>query len=231
MKNICFDPETGKVHPALIAAGLNLSKRPRHFFRNPLIAGKQDVISQDVYDTFTTAAGGTVTTQLMFQVPLGGSKTLAETNMTQNGTLPNPQRLFLESIACIIRNDAIPSDAISFLYNCTGELKVGQKVYWTGPLVKLPAQFGVNVPSVAALGADGSKPAANLISVVSQNGIPDARNAFVLDNPFFIEQGEPILFTVVPQHTVTLAADNASIPGTGITCQICLLGQLYRAVQ
>lgn len=218
-----------KVHPSLIAAGLNLAKQPIRRYRNPYIQGKQDVISQDMYDTLTVAASGTfASTNFFFQQSVGGTKTFAETNMTQNGSLPNPNRLFLESIACVVNNNVIPTDLINVLMNCTGELKIGNKVYWFGPLIKLPAQFGVNVPSVAQV---GTAAAGSSIAVYAQNGVADTRNAFVLDNPFFIEQGDPILFTVVPQHTVTLAANNAQIPGTGITIQICLIGQLYRGVQ
>src|SRR5579885_2996367 len=61
---------------------------------NPVIEGKADVITQPIYDSFSIAANTAVTKQTLFQVPIGqAAKTIANTNMTQAGILPNPQKL------------------------------------------------------------------------------------------------------------------------------------------
>src|SRR5438270_75794 len=54
---------------------------------NPGIANLDEWIDAYLYDSFTVAANTAFTKQTLFQTPIGGTKTVASTNLRQNGKL------------------------------------------------------------------------------------------------------------------------------------------------
>ena len=229
-------PYTNKglmVDPAIIARAVKIERSRRPALRNPQVAGMQDIISQDIYDTAVFAQGATLPTVTpMFSTPQSGTKANTLTNMTQASQLQAPWRLWLEAIAIIFKNDVIPEDAINVGYNVLGQLVIGTKEMWSGVLAKIGAGCGVTVPAAALTsGQTAAAAAASRIIYTTSNGVPVASNLFVLDRPFMIESQEQIRFNLLPNGTVTLQANTAVFYGTGITIQVCLHGQLYRQVQ
>lgn len=76
------------------------------------IQGKIEIIRQPMYDRLIYPTAG-LNTLTFFAVPVGNgntsepvaaaaTKTLADTNMTQNGQLPSPQAFWLEDIQCFV---------------------------------------------------------------------------------------------------------------------------------
>lgn len=220
--------------PSIIANAVRIARRERPVMKNPQVAGMQDIITQDIFDTAVFAAGATLPPNTpMFTVPASATKADTLTNMTQASQLQAPWRLWLEAIAIIFKNDIAPDDAFNIGYNVLGQLVIGTKEMWRGILVKAGAGCGVTVPSVALIsGQTAAAAAANKLIYTTSNGVPVAANVLVLDRPFMIEQNEQIRFNLQPGGTVTLtAAGPAPAFGTGATIQVCLHGQLYRQVQ
>src|ERR1051326_395995 len=78
-------------------SGSNFGKRPK--CSNPSVGGIEDLITQPKYDSVSFAAGAAFAAQTLFQTIKGqAGKTLAQTNMTLAGALPNPQRLNLRAL-------------------------------------------------------------------------------------------------------------------------------------
>src|ERR1039458_558940 len=95
---------------------------------NPQLAGYEDKISQPKYDSFALAASAAFPQTVMFQVPKGaGGKTLAQTNMTAQGQLQAPERLWLCGIYLVISNNTVATDMINILANVSFTLNVGNK--------------------------------------------------------------------------------------------------------
>src|SRR5690348_10433582 len=115
-------------------------------FSNPTVAGVEDVVNQPIYDSLTAAQGAAFPlTSTFFTSGLTGGKTLAQTNMTLNGVLPAPQRLFVMGYRIYVGNDAAPADLIAWLRNTSNTLTIGKKPYFEGPSFLLSAGCGAVV--------------------------------------------------------------------------------------
>ncbi len=118
--------------------------------------GQEEVIRQSLYDFQAWGASGAGVTQYsFFQVPVGqSSKTKADTNMTNAGMLPNPQKFLVQSLEVFffpggeiarILSAATDidtwSDDIEAFYHGVAylELTIGTKPYLTeAPMVRFP---------------------------------------------------------------------------------------------
>lgn len=198
-------------------------------FENPVMAGVEDVVNQPLYDSFTVAAATqfpNVTT--LFQTPIGGAKTLAQTNMTKNGVLEAPQRAFVQAYRIYVQNDANPTDLINFLTKTSVTLTIGKKPYFEGPAFLLSAGGGAVSYGVAQL---GTAPAGSSPVGLTSNGHPDQRSIFSLTQPYMIEQGEGFSVTSRAETGFSTVAA-ASLPaGTGLNIYFILDTELYRGVQ
>ena len=195
---------------------------------NPVMAGVVDIITQPYYDSFSIAANTAVTKQILFQSPQGqNGRTLNQTNMTQAGFLPNPQRLTVKGLRLYLSNNSVLADVQNFLLNNSFVLTVGKKPMLEVPCLAISAGLGAYYSAIAET---GTAAAGDNISFSTSNGFPDARSFFVLDDPIQIEQGESFNVTINPE--VAWSTQNAGRPvGTGITAYIFLDGELIRGVQ
>jgi hypothetical protein len=207
----------------------NFGKRPRCKMTNPILGGVEDYITQPIYDSVSFAAGAAFAQQTMFQQPRGqAGKTLAQTNMTGPGFLPNPQRLILRALRVFISNNTAPVDMVNMLQNVSIQLILGTKPYFLGFLGLLTAGCGAMVTAAAQL---GTAPAGAAPTFSTSNGQPDQRNVFALNQPITIEQGETIQVILNPDVAFNFAAAGANPPGVGTSLFVILDGDLYRGVQ
>ena len=131
-------------------------------------ADQQDIVWQPLYDKVTYAQAGQ-TSLTFFSNPVGqSSKTLADTNMTLAGQLPNPQSFLVTSIHVELLPPALPgraaaaATAIATNINDIQEvmqsgylqLTIGSKTYvQEGPLGVFPPTYRLD--GLAALAAAG----------------------------------------------------------------------------
>jgi hypothetical protein len=134
---------------------------------NPNRPDSIEGIWQPFYDYQTYAMAGQLQLQF-FQVPQSGTKTLADTNMTNAGMFPNPTAFFCTGImvdfiplnvvsaigAAALRVQANANDAAAVARSGWLELQIGSKVYLTdAPLNKFAANFNAGVDSnISAFG-------------------------------------------------------------------------------
>lgn len=202
--------------------------RPRSRVKNPVVGGIEDYISQPIYDSVSFAAAAAFAQQTMFQAPRGqAGKTLAQTNMTIAGSLPNPQRLILRALRIFISNGTVPSDMFNLLQNVSVTLNIGTKPYFLGFLGLLSAGCGAIVTAASQV---GTAPAGSAPVFSTSNGLPDQRSVFSLNQPITIEQGEPFQVILNPDVAFNFAAAGANPAGVGATIYAILDGDLYRAV-
>lgn len=127
---------------------------------NPNRAGAIESVWQPLYDYQTYALAGQ--TQLsFFQVPVGqSSKTLADTNMVNQGMLAAPQRFFVTGImidftplnvvsaigAAALRVQANANDTAAVARTGYLQFSIGSKTYLTdAPLNKFPPNFNAGI--------------------------------------------------------------------------------------
>ncbi|MBZ5522255.1 MAG: hypothetical protein LAP21_08435 [Acidobacteriia bacterium] len=202
--------------------------QPRSRMQNPVVGGIEDYISQPIYDSVSFAAAAAFAQQTMFQAPRGqAGKTLAQTNMTIAGSLPNPQRLILRALRIFISNSTVPTDMFNLLQNVSVTLNIGTKPYFLGFLGLLSAGCGAMVTAAAQV---GTAPAGSAPLFATSNGLPDQRSVFSLNQPITIEQGEPFQVILNPDVAFNFAAAGANPAGVGATIYAILDGDLYRAV-
>lgn len=150
------------------------------------VLGKIEVIEQPIYDRIVYPTAGIAALQF-FTVPKGAgftsesgavasAKTIADTNMTQNGQLPAPQAFWIDNIQVFVDpgSDATANEYATALPTVfaaaaaatvqTGEndcnailnsgvltLTVGQKPYFVGaPLYTFPPQAGKRINAALA---------------------------------------------------------------------------------
>lgn len=171
------------------------------------------------YDTITIAAGATSgTSQQPFSVPISGTKTKLQTNMTKGNQLPPPQRFLLRSLGFYFTAGTILADQAQFIANCYCEFRIDQKIYHEGLLQFYPAGIGIAGASTRTDEAAWTIGAPTLL----------ARRDFgkysrlIGDNQIFT------LNIIFPTAITATIADNG---GAGINL-ICLMdGILDRSVQ
>lgn len=203
--------------------------RPKARASNPILGGVEDYITQPIYDSASFAAAAAMTQLTMFQQPRGqGGKTLAQTNMTGPGFLPNPQRLILRALRVFTSNNTVITDLVNLLQNVSIQLVLGTKPYFLGFLGLLSAGCGAMVTAASQV---GTAPAGSAPFFSTSNGVPDQRSVMALNQPIMIEQGETIQVILNPDTAFNFAAAGANPAGVGTTLYVILDGDLYRGVQ
>jgi len=199
---------------------------------NPNLGGTIDVITTELYDQLTVNHNTAFPTpSILFQTPKGqGGKTLANTNMTAAGILPNPDRFTIWAIAAHISNNSVPADFANILSLVTLELYINNKWWSQGPCISYPAGRGYKVDAVANVGTvpSGSAP---VYSVT--NGVQDPRAVALLDASITIEQGEQFSVVLTAQtgfNTAQGVGDPTpgNPPGNGATLTVYLIGNRER---
>lgn len=207
-------------------------------------AGEQEVIRQSLYDTLTYGAAGQTSLQF-FQNPKGqGGKTIADTNMEQAGTLPNPKSFLIESIELYflpadapveaVNNDedtdaAAPTfanDVYKVFKSGSLDLFIGSKSYLTEapigrfpPKTRLDVNFGAALAFAQACAADGER------QVVGNY-------ASWCGRPYFLKPAS-ILIPPTQNFSVTLTWPSAvALSSQNDARIVCVLdGYLYRLSQ
>jgi|ERR1041384_690924 hypothetical protein len=162
-----------------------------------------------LYDRQTTAVGtATAATYNFFTIPVGGTKTKADTNLVQGNRIPPPQAFHAMSLGFYFNPKMTLLDIITFQTNYWMEFKIGIKVFLEGPLQYYPAGCGLT-------GFAATNHATTGLLLATSNGDPNvtARRAFP-DFPRTIPQN--VYFGVnVMGTTFTTNASVAAVAGIG----------------
>jgi|GEM_PF-1203902 len=194
---------------------------------NPNIGGVVQSLSYSLYDQVSFAQSAAFTRTILFQSPLGqAGKTLAQTNLSQAGSLPTPQRFTIYKICAHISNNTIPADLQNLLQNVSFQLAIGSKVYQQGPLSMFPAGRGWKVDAAANVGV----PPAGSAPVFSTSNGPLSSDAGLLDIPITIEETEQFSVSLNPETAFNLTANSTNPPGVGTVITVYLDGNLERGV-
>lgn len=202
--------------------------RSRWSHANPVVAGLRELITQPLYSTVTVAAN-TAFPQLstFFQAVIGAAGvTQQQTNMTQAGILPAPQKFSVRALRLAVRNDANQTDLINLLYQTWLRLYVSEKPYFLGPAFLLTA--GGGAVGYAAL-LDTAGQGTNVFNITS-NGLQDQRNIFALSRPIEVEQNEQFRLELNLGVAFNTVAAGSVPAGTGLTIVSILDGELSRGV-
>ena len=140
---------------------------------NPTLPGMTEAIDAPFYDMVVVTSS---TTSLdFFQVPKSGStKTINETNMTQAGVLPSPQKLTIKRIGCAILS-AVFADFQLLAWQTTFTFTANSKNYTQGPLFYYGAGMGIsgqttaNNTSVLSLNVPGENGVRSLVYDIPLN--------------------------------------------------------------
>ncbi|MFB3813417.1 MAG: hypothetical protein ACE14L_04835 [Terriglobales bacterium] len=193
--------------------------------RNPFVQGIGYVNDDVLFDSFSVAAGAAMpASTIMFSVPVGGAKTLAQTNMQVGGQLENGDTFKIAAFGISIAFNTHRTDAINLLDNVSVKLRVGGRVYTQGKLSLYPGGAGGCLQAAAQV---GTAPAGDAPVHGFSNGVPDLRNMFTFRDPIEITQGERIAVEVVAETGFSMVA----APGVGTTITAVLYGERVRKVQ
>lgn len=189
-----------------------------------------EYIGSTLYDTQTYTSGAT--TSLSFFTTKPANKTLG--NIPLAGTLPDPQGFLIMSMrfypqvrpissarAAATTSQPGTADDVAQLLN-TGVLllQLENKTYGQFPLWMLPAGGG----AVAYLAAEGATADPGGIISFGNNGLPDARNAYVLQQPLFIPPVTEIGVILQWPTALTLATPSPAL-------EILFDGMMVRPIQ
>ena len=183
------------------------------------VQDQMDVQHTPVYDTVTLAASGTVsqlTTAFFTNVGPASSKTLAQTNMTQQQRLPAPEAFSIFGIRLRWQENILYADLITLLTNFALSLTLGQKRYQLAPLWYFSAGGGI-------WGFSTITSSSNYV-----NGWPGREAMHKLAIPIVIEN-QMTFSAQFEGNSQTLTA--AASGGTGATLQLLLDGLYARGVQ
>lgn len=237
MRNQIITPERGLRYPLVAPEhrGRFVELTKRNFGRrenfvprrtNPMIDGIDNAIDSYLYDSVTVAANTAFPKTTMFAVPLGGAKTLAQTNMVGQSRLPGATRYLVATLQIYVTNNTVLNDYISFFLNTSVQLFFNNKPFVQCPPHLLPAGCGAIQTSVAEV---GTAAAGDVVSFSTTNGNPDPRAVFAFVPPLDIGPDET--FNVVLTPETPWSTQNAGRPvGTGITVMAIMAGKYFLIV-
>lgn len=222
--------ETNNVRIApSIPKGLARTKN-KYKLRNPIQPNAADVVQWQLYDRQTTAAAATTAAlYTFFNVPIGGAKTKADTNLEQVSRLSDPQFMNVQSIGFYFTGNMVKIDVDQFLNNYWYEFWVGQKIYSEGPLQSAASGYGLNgYTTMNNIGTNnlGNPNGTHLqFNLVLPPPVGDGLNGVS------ILQGQTFYVKVFAGATFALAAAAAPTNGIGLNLMCFLTGILSRGVQ
>jgi hypothetical protein len=227
--------------PEILAEELG---RPHARFRNPIMAGLLEGITQALYDIYAVALNTAAIKLTMFAVPqgqnynLGGVttfvKTAAHTSQVLAGVLEAPKKHIVRAISVSTEGNVVGNDLEKFLKTFF-QFNVNTKSYQDTLIERLPGGGG---PSGVMMGTFA---ATNGFSLTS-NGVPLTQNTYALAYggvPIEQQQNfnciiDPTISNVTASAFTTantVSAPGTPIAGTGIFAHVYLDGILFRAVQ
>jgi hypothetical protein len=189
------------------------------FASDSYVANSLDIQHEPIYDSWTAAAAGTVTTQSsqwFVNVANNSGKTLAQTNMGTSRRLDAPQSHSIQSIKLRWSENIALADALALVNGFAFNLIIATKSFNLAPIWQYPAGGGVFLPS------NTNATTSNVI-----NGDPSRSAQLRLALPIVI--GNQLNFQAqLEGNSITLAAGGAG--GTGVTMWCALDGLHARAV-
>lgn len=227
--------------PVLHAGDLG---RPKSRFKNPIMAGYLEGITQSLYDMYAVAVATTTIKLTMFAVPQGQSyalggvtslvKTPGHTSMIQAGVLEAPKKHIVRAISVYVEANTVPNDLEKF-NQCFFQFNVNGKSYQDTIVGRCPAGGGAFASMM------GTFTATNGYSLTS-NGWPDTRNTYALAYggvPIEQQQNFNTIIDPTISNVAAAAFTSASatpsltnpVTGVGINALVFLDGILFRAVQ
>lgn len=178
-----------------------------------------EVVDLPIYDSFTIAQNTAFTNQILFQTPIGGSKTLAETNLVQAGQLEGGTAFTIDGLCVKVQPDVAFADLVLLTRNVTFDLRIGSgRTYYQAPLIMIP---GGTVPTT---NGSATTVAATTISSAS-NGAPTVQ-ILPLKYPVTIGDGEHFEVDINAQHAFSTSAG-----GTGLVVWVAFYGSYFRYVR
>lgn len=144
-----------------------------HVRDNPTYTGVTEAIDRPLYDTQVVT---TATTSLdLFTTPQGqSSKTINETNMSQAGILPSPEKFTIKRIGTAVLSEDF-TDFRLLSWQIVFTFKVNSKIYTQAPLFYYPCGFGIygmttdTATSVLTLGVPGENGVRSLVYDIPLN--------------------------------------------------------------
>jgi hypothetical protein len=209
--------------------------RPHFRFKNPVVEGMLELITQSLYDYYEVALATVVTLQRLFTIQEGGAYTPAggaafnknriHTNLSQAGMLEAPNKHLCRALGVFLHPSTTPNDANRFAANFYLNFLVNRKSYLEGQLGLHPGGAGVFIAGTQN----------NVGS--SAIGWPKSDNLYTFDadKAVQIEQQQNLAVVLDPTQiqagAFTTDAAAANPIGVGIRAWVHLHGDLARAVQ
>lgn len=194
--------------------------------KNPGLPGAGYDNTDFLYDSFSVAQAAAFPQKTpMFQLPVSGAKTLAQTNMRTAGTLANGEVFRLKRMRIVVAHNTYPADAINILQLCSVSLYIGGRLFVAGPVMAFPGGVGGILSAAAQV---GTAPAGTNVQTGFSNGVADIRSAFTFEDEIQLDNNEQIEVDIVAEtaFNMTVAASN----GVGTTIYCYLDGRRLRKV-
>jgi hypothetical protein len=198
----------------------------------------RDEIRQPLYDTVGLLAGqtlGTLGTENFFQTLVdenGNNKSLAETNLTQPGSLQTAVSFRVQGLSFDAQNDAIANVEVlpTLLNRSSLSFSVGVKNYWQGP-----ARFAAGRETEYLMAGSGAATGAIIAGRTFQQYGWSAVQALVFQGKHVIDinplQNFNVAWTTQVQDLTAAEAAIAVAAGTDMWFVTSLKGLLRRPVQ
>jgi hypothetical protein len=183
----------------------------------PFLKDYLEEVPWSFYDTLTLTKARSASS-VLFQTPFGqNGKTLADTNMYMSGCLPAPSTFICERIRMEVLEGS-QEDRNAFGRIWIGELWIGCKPYWSGPVSSLLLEDWLN-KALKEIGDGDSTPVPKIWERNLLNGYLAMGRAKAV-----IETQEAFHFSLSPQK-------EPFTPSSDFTVRVFLDGQYFRAVQ
>jgi hypothetical protein len=144
------------------------------------VPGKLDIQDQPIYDTVTLAVGGIVNANnvsFFTSVRSSTGKTLADTNLTRDSELPDPEMFACKALSLHFDENISATDLQNIMKSFALQLIVGTKPLLTLPLWRIGAAGGIHAVTTATN------------QTFLQNGVPTRENLHTLALPIVIPPG------------------------------------------
>jgi hypothetical protein len=196
---------------------------------NPAVDDFEEAIEFSYYDSFSVAAAAAMPVKtVLFQSPISAAKTLAQTNMRKQGSLPSDERFKVLGIRIEMASNTNPTDAVNLLQNVSVVFKVRTKPYFEGTIEQAPAGCGLQMTAAAQVGTAPAGASA-IFSLV--NGHLDPRAGWLYSGKgvaIGVNEGFDVTFTAETAFNFVAAGSNP--PGVGTFLKVFLDGIAYRGI-
>jgi hypothetical protein len=177
---------------------------------------KLEAITQPLYDQQTIATGGSTTTY--FQNPNGRSSFF--TNLQTAGSLTWPKRYSIKAFRLVPTPSARAENIQNFYASGSLIFTVGEKPYFTSPIILITPGCGLLVWNI--LGAGAATAPANGLNVAT-NGEANHRNIYILQHSVWLPSVQN--FSIVLNMNATFSTS------ASIDVWFFLEGELFREIQ